>query len=132
MESCYLPSEGKKFFLTYEEALKWAQEHFEVRDIYDESYINTCKWKIINTRYQNIVKVDDFFWDPDEDYHPDEDTWGNKIDYNYNDDDFYTPKGWEDEDEEKEIANAIAKILRSKAFNLGLSLQLSMKRCGQF
>jgi hypothetical protein len=124
--------DGKKFFLTRGEALKWAEEHFAQRDLYDESWVNTGKWKIIATDERNIVEFDPFFWDYNQFGNQEEDLWSNKIDYNYNDDDFYTPKGWDNEDEEKEIAKAIAKILRSKAYNLGLALKLSMKKCGMF
>ena len=90
------------------------------------------KWKIVATDERNIVEFDPFFWDYNRFGSQEEDLWSNKIDYNYNDDDFYTPKGWDNEDEEKEIAKAIAKILRSKAYNLGRGLKLSMKKCGMF
>ena len=127
-----LPYDGKKFFLTQEEALNWAEEHFEKRDWYDESLLNMGKWKIVRTDSGNIVEFDPFFWDYNQFGSQEEDLWSNKINYNYNDDDFYTPKRWDEDDEEKEIAKAIAKILRSKAFNLGLGLKLSMKKCGMF
>ena len=127
-----LPYDGKKFFLTHGEALNWAEEHFEKRDWYDESLLNMGKWKIVRTDSGNIVEFDPFFWDYNQFGSQEEDLWSNKINYNYNDDDFYTPKRWDEDDEEKEIAKAIAKILRSKAFNLGLGLKLSMKKCGMF
>jgi hypothetical protein len=99
--------------------------------LYDESWVNTGKWKIIETYGRNIVDVDSFYGNYNGD-DEEEDLWSNKIHFNYNDDDFYTRKGWDNEDEEKEIAKAIAKILRSKAYNLGLALKLSMKKCGMF
>ena len=126
-----LPYDGKKFFLTQEEALNWAKNNFERWDAWDESLLNTGKWKIVSTDSGNIVDFDPFLWNYDG-FNSQEDFWSNPIVYNYNDDDFYTPKRWDEDDEEKEIAKAIAKILRSKAFNLGLGLKLSMKKCGMF
>ena len=97
--------------------------------MYDESWLNLGKWKIVRTDSGNIVDVDPFYGNYNGD-DEEEDLWSNKIHFNYNDDDFYTPKRWDEDDEEKEIAKAIAKILRSKAFNLGLGLKLSMRNCG--
>jgi hypothetical protein len=116
-----LHSSGKKFFLTYGEALKWTEEHFTERDCYDKSLLNIGKWKIVATDSGNIVEFDPFFWDYNQFNSQEVDFWLTKIRYNYNDDDFYTQKD-----------EAITKILWSKAFNLGLGVKLSMKKCGMF
>ena len=120
----YDPPSGKKFFLTRDAALKWAKEHFEEWDAFECSLVNTGMWKIVPTDSEGIVEFDPFFWD----YSSFKKIWWD--DYNYNDDYFYVAKEWDEDDEEKEIAKAIAKILRSEAFNLGLGLKLSMRNCG--
>ena len=118
----YDPPSGEKLFETEDAALKWAKEWFEEWDAWESSPVNTGKWKIVPTDSEGIVKFDPFFGD-----YSFKKIWWDE--YNDNDDYFYIAKEWDEDDEKKEIAKAIAKILRSKAFNLGLGLKLSMRNC---
>ena len=91
-------------FPNYKQACIYVRDFLDDKD-YNDEFVDYFKWKITDLHSWEVRNHDDY-----------------RNDRNDNGDDFY------DEDEyEREFADAINKVLDSKAFTHGLGLKLSMR-----
>ena len=92
-------------FPNYKQACIYVRDFIDTKDPYTDEFSDYFKWKITDLHSWEVRNHDDY-----------------RNDRNDNGDDFY------DEDEyEREFADAINKVLNSKAFTHGLGLKLSMR-----
>ena len=92
-------------FPNYKAACIYIRDILDTKDTYTDTFSDSLKQKLTDLKTLEVINYDD-----------------NRNDQNDDDDYFY------DEDEQKrEFANAIDKVLDSKAFTHGLGLKLSMR-----